>query len=211
MKIALASAALVIVAAVPAFGAGSSTVIGDPGGDANFLNDGGEFHTGNQPTPGSDPSLDLREVRFTPLRAANGTTTGFVVTVTTEAPLRDRAQITVYSQTRSCGAVQIKYVDGARSTRLRYDGSGGRPRPPAALLTTGCSSGGVLLETARDGRRLTVTVPLYALPSKARADNVLQRINAYSQVHVVNEPLNHRPTGTSMIDTTIAASSYTLR
>ncbi len=46
MKIALASAALVVAAAVPALGAGSSTVIADPGGDANFLNDGGEHSTG---------------------------------------------------------------------------------------------------------------------------------------------------------------------
>ncbi len=197
MKIALASAALVMAAAVPALGAGSSPLIADPRGDANFLNDGGEFHTGNQPTAGSDPALDLREVRFARLRAADGTTTGFVVTVTTEAPLRDKAQVTVYGRTRSCGAVQIKYVQGGAT--------------PRAALTTGCSSNAILLKTARDGRRLTVTVPLSALPTKARADNVLQRINAYSQVHLATEPLNRRPTGTNMVDTTIAGSSYPLR
>ncbi len=103
--------------------------------------------------------------------------------------------------------MQIRYVQEAG--RIGYGQR--RQGPPRAALTTSCSSKAVLLKTARDGRRLTVTVPLSALPSKARADNVLQRINAYSQVHLVNEPLNHRPTGTNMIDATIAFSSYTLR
>lgn len=196
MRIVAASVAVLVVGALPAGAAPHRPlVIADPAGDANFVNDGGEFESGNQPTATSEPSLDLRRVEVAPTRSG-GTTTGFTVSMTTQGELRDRTQLTLKTRTQSCPDILLVYVHRA----------GG----PAAVLSSGCSPERTPLVTQVEANGITVTVPFSSLPAKARGDRMLGTVNAYSQLHLASDPFQ-RQIGTTLVDTTLQDVSYRMR
>ena len=51
---------------------------------------GGEFTSGDTPTPTSDQGLDILDVALQPTRSRTGAVDGFTVVVNTLAPLRNR-------------------------------------------------------------------------------------------------------------------------
>ena len=195
MKIAITCAALLLAGAAPALAGGDTTTVADAQGDANGINDGGEHHTGNAQTPTSDPHLDLLGVRLAPVRT-QGKRTGFTVTFITAAPLRDRGQVTFTGRASGCGIYNFSYAHDASA-------------PQPATLHTSCG-GTTRVQAVVDGDRVTITVPLSDLPAGAAKDRVLQRVNAYSQMHVARRD-DGRPLGTNMLDTTIKSGTFKFR
>ena len=200
MKVVLAALAVVTAAgAMPAAAdhAGAPTVIKDVAGDANYVNDGGEFGSGDTATPTSDPGLDLLDVTLRALRGVRGEATGFTVVMTTVAPLRARAQVTLKTRTPSCSDILLQYVHSATSS--------------TALLSSGCSPGTVPVRATVDATRLTIVVPFTAMPDKTRKDKQLTTVNAYTQLNLATEPFRNRPVGVLSADTTLASRTYRLR
>ena len=201
----LAGIALLVLAAsaLPAHGnhAGggsdrSKLVLGDPAGDANFVNDGGEHGNGNRSTPVSEPSLDVRRVEVAPIGRADKRT-GFTVTITTEGDLRDWTQLTFKTRTKNCPDIMLRYVHGAAD--------------PVARMRSGCSSDYVPLSARVESRSVTLVVPFSALPERASQDRVLQRANTSSQFHVASEPVFGHRIGTNLADTTLQDAMYRMR
>jgi hypothetical protein len=201
----VAAALLVLVtAAAPAAASGPrSLVFGDPAGDADFINDGGEHESGNLPTPTSEPSLDLRQVEVAPLTRA-GSTVGFTVSITMEAALKERVQLSVGTRTANCPDIVLRYVHDEAD--------------PAAWLSSGCPSNwqplqveATPLEVRVERRKVTIVVPFTALPEKARQDKVLTRVNAASHVHVAQDPMTQRSLATNLVDTTLQNVAYRMR
>ena len=194
---ALALAAAVGVAPAAADDAGKPTMIKDVAGDANYVNDGGEFESGDTATPTSDPGLDLLDATLSAVRDARGKATGFTVVINTVAPLRDRAQVTLKTRTTNCSDILLQYVHGADSR--------------TALLSSGCSSGNVPVQATADGNRLTMVVPFAAMPDKTRKDKQLSTLNVYTQLHLATDPFRNRPVAVGSADTTLASKTYRLR
>lgn len=174
----------------------SKLVLGDPAGDANFVNDGGEHGNGNRSTPVSEPSLDIRRVEVAPIGRGDNRT-GFTVKITTEGDLRDRTRLTFATRTKNCADIYLRYVHGSGD--------------PVAQIGSGCSSGVVPLTARVESNRVTLVVPFSALPVRARQDDVLTRANVFSQVHVVREPVTGRWLATNMVDTTLQNVTYRMR
>lgn len=195
MKLWALSLAAALAAATPALASSDPTLtMADIAGDANGINDGGEFFTGNRPTPTSQPTLDLRGIRLAPI-VEGSSRTGLTVTFRMQAPVADRLQVTVTADTPNCPDINLRYAHGAGAT---------------GLLSSGCSKGLTPVAAEVRGNTVTLTVPFSVLPAKARQDNVLNRVNAYSQVHLASTP-PRQPTGSSMIDTTLQGATYRLR
>jgi hypothetical protein len=201
----VAAALLVLVtAAAPAAASGPRPLVfGDPAGDANFINDGGEHESGNLATPTSEPSLDLRQVEVTPLTRA-GSTVGFTVSISMQGVLEDRVQLTVGTRTASCPDIVLRYVHDSAD--------------PAASLSSGCPSNwqplqvqATPLEVRVEPQKVTIVVPFAALPERARQDKVLTRVNAASHVHVAQDPVTQRSLATNLVDTTLQNVTYRMR
>lgn len=199
MNVTAVSMALLLAAAVPALADHSprSLVISDPAGDANSVNDGGEYSFGNRPTQTSRPALDIRKVELAATTDDAETVTGLRLTFTLHAPLEDRTQLTLKTRTATCADILLQYVHG--------DGE------PSGRLSSGCERDVRRLAASVDGTSVTLTVPLAALPAKARADNVLQTVNAGSQFHLTRDPLLGRSVASNLVDTTLDRVTYRLR
>ena len=200
MRVVVASVALLLAAgAAPAAAqpAGKATVIKDVVGDANYINDGGEFSFGDTPTATSEPALDLLDVTLSPLKDGRGTITGFTVVANTLAPLRERDQVGLKTRTANCADLLVQYVHSSTATR--------------ASLSSGCATDVVPVKATVKGTRLTIVVPFKSMPDKSRTDKLLQTVNVFTQLHLANEPLRGRPVGLLGADTTTANTTYRLR
>jgi hypothetical protein len=203
-RIAAAALLALFAAAAPAAAKGSRPlIIGDPAGDANSINDGGEHGTGNVSTPTSEPSLDLRRIEVAPLTRA-GSTAGFTVAITTEGALKDGVAFGVRARTENCPDIVLRYV---------HD-----PADPSASLSSGCATNWQPLQVQRtplevrvEPRKATIIVPFTSLPERAREDDVLKRIVLSSSLHATDVPTWPGRVGTSMADTTLGHPSYTMR
>ncbi len=162
MRLATTTLALLLLAGAPAAASHSTAtlVIRDPARDANFVNDGGEFGSGNMATPTSQPSLDLRRVELAPTRSSTGALTGFSVTLDLQAPVTDRTQLTLKTRTANCADILLQFA--------RQDGR------PHAQLVSGCSTDVRRLAVQVVGKQVRMTVPFSALPAKAQTDGLLQ-------------------------------------
>lgn len=193
MKLWALSLAAVLAAAAPAVaGDDRPLVLHDVTGDANGINDGGEFHTGDRPTPGSQPAFDLRSVELAPI-VEGARTTGLTVTYRMQAPLTDRLQLNLKVRTPSCPDIYLQYVHGSQ---------------PRAQLSTGCSYSVHSIAAKASGDTVTLTVPFSKLPGKALHDNVFTTVNAFSQLHVASAA--SRMVGIKMFDTTLDRATYQL-
>lgn len=198
MSAALLAASAAVALPAAADHTATPTTIRDVAGDANYVNDGGEFETGDTPTAGSDAGLDVLHVMVRPTTSGpKRAVDGFAVVVDMLAPLRDRAQVTMKTRTQSCPDILVQYVHAAPT--------------PRALLSSGCSPDVVPLAATVQGARLTLTVPYALMPVKSQRDRSLQTINVFSQLHLADEPMRHRPVGVLSADTTLASKSYRLR
>jgi hypothetical protein len=169
-------------------------VVDDVAGDANFLNDGGEYTSGDMPTSTSDPSLDLLQVVLAPVER-DEVAVGFTVTFTLLAPLEDDVMVGLKARTPNCPDILLRYVH-APNARGR--------------LETGCDRDVTTVGADADGNRLTLTVPFSALPPEALADNVFTTVNASTQIHLATLP-GRGPVGSYPADTTLRRATYTLR
>jgi hypothetical protein len=201
----VAAALLVLVtAAAPAAASGPRpVVIGDPAGDANFINDGGEHESGNLSTPISEPSLDLRQVEVAPLTRA-GSTVGFTVAVTMQGVLKDRVQLAVGTRTPNCPDIVLRYVHDEAD--------------PAAWLSSGCPNDwqplqvqATPLQVRVEPQKVTIVVPFTALPEKARQDKVLTMVNVASAMHLARVPTWPGSVHTNAVDTTLPNVTYRMR
>ncbi len=137
----LAAALLALVAsAVPAAAdrPPPPLVIGDTAGDANFVNGGGEFGNGNQPTPTSEPSLDLRRIEIAAL-TRGGSRMGFTVALTMEGVLKDSVGLRLKTRTQNCPDILLTYVHGLVHRDARADTA--RQAPAEGQRLQPCASG----------------------------------------------------------------------
>ena len=188
-----------VAVAVPASAdhVGKPTVIKDVAGDANYVNDGGEFDSGDTATPTSDPGLDVLDATIRPTHSRDGKVNGFAIDVNTLVPLRDSGRITMKTRTQNCADILIQYVNAAPA--------------PRALLRSGCSSEVMPLAAEVNGTRLTLTVPYAVMPAKSRKDKLLQTINVFSQLHLAYDPVRDNAFSVLSTDTTLASKTYRLR
>lgn len=195
LKVFAALVALVLTA-VPA---GASMTYRDTASDANAVNTQGERgfgHGGDVATgPASVASADITSVRFAS-RFRNGRLSGFAVTVAVADKVVDGTMFSVFAVPgRACDGLVVKHVrtvEGDNVTDLSGSCVGNRTTgtlPPAVVR----------------GNRVTINVPLRALPPQIRKGTVLREIFAYTVAVGPNvKPYLHAP----KLDIAATAKSY---
>lgn len=160
----------------------------DVSGDANAVNTQGERgfgHGGDVSTgPVTAASADITRVAFKRW-VKRGNVRGYTVTVSVAGPVTDGTMFSVFAVTEDCDPVTVQHVrtaEGETLTELRA-GCAGSPRtsrtlPPAIVR----------------GSRVTIRVPLSALPTQVRMGTVLGEIYAYTVAVGPNvKPFLHAP------------------
>ncbi len=146
----------------------------DTASDANAVNTQGERgfgHYGDVATgPASVASADITGVSFAP-RFRNGRVSGYAVTVAVAGKVTHGTMFSVFAVTDACSALVVKHVrtaEGKTVTDLGSNCAGGghrtRDLPPAVVR----------------GSRVTINVPLAALPRGIANGTVLREIYAYT-------------------------------
>ncbi len=144
----------------------------DTTSDGNAVNTQGERgfgHGGDVSTgPASVASADITGVSFAP-RYRNGRVSGYAVTVAVAGKITDGTMFSVFAVTDACSTVVVKHVrtaEGKKVTDLGSNCAGGGHRtrglPPAVVR----------------GSRVTINVPLAALPREIGNRTVLREIYA---------------------------------
>lgn len=183
-----ASAALVAVAlALTTAPAAAAMSYRDTASDANAVNTQGErgFGHGGDIATGaaSVSSADITSVRFAP-RFRDGRVSGYSVTVAVAGKVADGTMFSVFAVSDACDPLVVKHVRTAEGETLTDLGSscgGGRRTrslPPAVVR----------------GNRVTINVPLSALPRQIGKGTVLREIYAYTVAVGPNvQPFLHAP------------------
>lgn len=178
--------AALVALALSAAPAGAAMSYRDTGSDANAVNTQGERgfgHGGDVATgPVSVASADITSVRFAS-RYRKGRFSGYAVTVAVADKVVDGTMFSVAAAAGACDLV-VKHVRTAEGDNVTD-------------MLTNCGGGAATRALPRavvGGNRVTINVPLRALPPQIRKGTVLREIFAYTVAAGPNvKPYLHAP------------------